>query len=71
MNDRRVERLLERLVIAVERLAQIPPKKKPKPTGSVAGLAHAVGGSRRSDEPDDRGLTRGGTPPEVFWARKD
>ncbi len=63
-------RLFGRLVVAVERLAKItPPKKKSK--APVRGLTHAVGGSRRSDEPDDRGLTRGGVPPEEFWSRRE
>jgi len=64
VNDRRVERLLERLVIAVERLAQIPSPKR-KPAGSVAGLAHT---SRRETYTND-GFTQGGTDPAEFFAR--
>ncbi len=66
MNDRRVERLLERLVIAVERLAQIPSPKR-KPAGSVAGLAHT---SRRETYTND-GYSQGGVPPEEFFGRRE
>ncbi len=65
--EREFLRLLERLTLAVERLAQIPPKR-PKAKPPVRVASHA--GSRRETHTND-GLTSGGIPPEEFFARRE
>ncbi len=74
--EREVLRLLNRLVESTERVEVHWAGERPKPTppADLKDVATAVRlrrGGDRGDAPDDRGLTRGGTPPEEFWARRE
>jgi hypothetical protein len=71
-DERRLLRLLERLTEAVERISPPPVVATAAPVETPKDLASAVKmrPRRLPDEPDDRGLTRGGTDPKEFWARK-
>jgi hypothetical protein len=69
MDDGRLCRALERIAVAVEKLAGIEPPAKPAPPTGDRVTAHR--GSRVPDEPDDRGLIRGGIPPSEFFARRE
>lgn len=72
MTDRQFDKLAERLVLAVEKLAGIaPPAAKPVTLPIDPKTLVGIAVRHYDDAPDDRGLTRGGTPPEEFWARED
>ncbi len=72
-DERRLLRLLERLTEAMERIS--PPPAVAAAPSDMKDVASAVrlrrDGRHLPDGPDDRGLTRGGTPPEEFWNRKE
>jgi hypothetical protein len=75
MTDRQFDRLFERLVVAVERLAGIEqpkpiegPAEKPATTAMRDRVAVI---DRSRPEPETDPLGQGGTPPEEFWRRGD
>ncbi len=79
MDEQRLLRYLERIAESLERLEVKFCGERPAPTPpAVVDMKDAVtavrlrrGGRRLPDGPDDRGLTRGGTPPEEFFGRRE
>ncbi len=74
-DERRLLRFLERIADALERISPPPVVVTVAPVVDMKDTVTAVrlrrDGRRLPDGPDDRGLTRGGIPPEEFWTRRE
>ncbi len=79
-DERRLLRFLERIAESLERLelhfagerpAPVAPKAEDLKDTVAAVRLRRGGGSRVPDQPDDRGLSRGGVPPAEFFSRKE
>jgi hypothetical protein len=79
-DERKWFQLLERSTIALEKIAKIEAPNKPAaPDRTEAEQLEArrknvyvVPRARKYDDgPDDRELIRGGTPPEIFFSRRE
>ncbi len=67
---KRVAESLERIELKMcgARPAPTVPGDLPKDVASAVQLRR---GGDRGDVADDRGLVRGGVPPEIFWSRRE
>ncbi len=75
-DERKLIRLIERLVEAVERISPPPVTVAFAPPAvdmkdAVTAVRLRRDGRLAPDGPDDRGLSRGGTPPAEFFARRE
>ncbi len=70
-------RVLDRIADSLERIEMKMCGERPNPVATQADMKDTVSavqlrrGGDRGDVADDRGLVRGGIPPEVFWTRRE